>query len=70
MTTSQIERPSAFVPRLRTNPTIEELDEWVVAIGGREVSDEGMREIVRSVKWANVPGENPGDTGFPFADFL
>lgn len=70
MTTSPTERPKGYIPKLRPNATIEEMDEWIITIGGRRLTPEEGREIVRSVKWANVPGENPGDPGFPFADRL
>jgi len=49
--------------------TVEEIDDWIIALGGREVPVEEMRQIVRAVKWADVPGENPGDPEFPFAKY-
>lgn len=68
MNTWQIERSIGYIPKLRPNATIEELDDWVIAIGGREVSAEELDEMVRSVNWSNVPGENPKDPDFPFAN--
>jgi len=42
---------------LHPDPTIEELDEWVVALGGRELSKEEFSRIVAEVRWHDVPGE-------------
>jgi hypothetical protein len=50
--------------------TVEETDEWILALGGEELSAEELRAVVREVRWADVPGENPGDPGFPFASAL
>ena len=62
---------SAYVPVLDpATATVEETDEWILALGGQELSAEELRGVVREVRWANVPGENPGDPDFPFASAL
>ncbi len=50
--------------------TVEEMDEWIVAQGGRPISSNELREFVAQVQWADVKGENPGDPDFPFASTL
>ncbi len=50
--------------------TIEETDQWIQALGGEQLSPEQLRAVVREVRWADVPGENPGDPDFPFASAL
>jgi hypothetical protein len=50
--------------------TVEEMDDWIVAIGGKVLDWERFQAEIRSLKWSNVPGENPGDPGFPFAPFI
>jgi hypothetical protein len=50
--------------------TVEETDEWILALGGQPLSAEELRGVVREVRWADVPGENPGDPDFPFASAL
>ena len=60
-----------FIPVLDpAHATVEEMDDWITALGGRIVADQEMRDIIQSVRWANVPGENPGDPEFPFAKHL
>jgi arsenate reductase-like glutaredoxin family protein len=46
-----------FIPLLAANPTVEELDEWVIAMGGRELTPEEAQEWNRKVHWTPVPGE-------------
>jgi hypothetical protein len=50
--------------------TVEETDEWILALGGQRLSAEELCAVVREVRWADVPGENPGDPDFPFASAL
>jgi hypothetical protein len=50
--------------------TIEETNEWILALGGQRLIAERLRAVVREVRWADVPGENPGDPDFPFASGL
>ncbi len=62
---------SAYVPVLDpATATVEETDEWILALGGQQLSAEELRVVVREVRWADVPGENPGDPDFPFASAL
>jgi hypothetical protein len=62
---------SVYVPVLdRATATVEETDEWILALGGQPLSAEELRGVVREVRWADVPGENPGDPDFPFASAL
>lgn len=49
---------------------LEEIDEWIVAQGGRPISCNELREFVAQVQWADVKAENPGDPDFPFASAL
>jgi len=49
------------------NATIEEMDEWIIALGGRRLSPKQARAAVKDVLWGKVAGENPGQPGFPFA---
>ena len=63
--------PTAYVPVLApSRATVEETDEWILALGGQQLSAEELRAVVREVRWADVPGENPGDPDFPFASAL
>ena len=62
---------SVYVPVLdRATATVEETDEWILALGGQPLSAEELRGVVREVRWADVPGENPGDPDFPFGSAL
>ena len=62
---------SVYVPVLNpATATVEETDEWILALGGQPLSAEELRAVVREVRWANVPGENSGDPDFPFASAL
>ena len=61
----------AYVPVLDpATATIEETNEWILALGGQRLIAERLRAVVREVRWADVPGENPGDPDFPFASGL
>jgi hypothetical protein len=61
----------AYVPALDpATATVEETDEWILALGGQPLAPEELRAAVREVRWADVPGENPGDPDFPFASVL
>ena len=42
--------------------TIEEMDSWLMAHGAEILDSEQLKAVVRKISWANVPGENPGDT--------
>ena len=48
---------SGFVPEIRKDATIEELDEWIIALGGREISKQEADEWRKKIHWADVPGE-------------
>ena len=51
-------RSAGYIPQIRPNPTIEEIDEWIGAIGGREITPEEAAAFDQQVKWAPVPGED------------
>jgi hypothetical protein len=51
----------APLPPLRPDPTIEELDEWVRAIGGRELTPEESAKLRAEVRWHQVPSEPQDD---------
>lgn len=62
---------TGYVPVLDpATATVEETDEWILALGGEPLSPEQLRSVVSEVRWADVPGENPGDPDFPFASAL
>jgi hypothetical protein len=46
-----------FVPEIRSDATIEELDEWIIALGGREISPEEAQEWRNKINWSQIPGE-------------
>jgi len=48
---------SEFIPQLASNPTVEELDNWILALGGRELTPTEAKAWNRKVKWTKVPGE-------------
>jgi hypothetical protein len=48
---------AGFIPFLAANPTVEELDEWIIAMGGRELTPKEAKEWNRKVHWSPVPGE-------------
>ena len=50
--------------------TVDEMDESIVAQGGRPISSNELREFVAQAQWADVKAENPGDADFPFASAL
>lgn len=62
---------SDYIPSIEpATATVEEMDDWIVAIGGEVVDRERFQAVIRSIKWSNVPGENPRDPEFPFAPFI
>jgi hypothetical protein len=50
--------------------TVEEMDESIVAQGGRPIPPEELKEFVAHAQLADVKAENPGDADFPFASAL
>ena len=48
---------SGFVPAVRPDATMEELDEWVLAIGGHELTEAESKALRDEVRWHDVPGE-------------
>jgi hypothetical protein len=48
---------SEFIPQLASNPTVEELDNWILALGGRELTPIEAKAWNRKVNWTKVPGE-------------
>ena len=59
---------SAYIPQINpSTATIEEMDAWIMAQGAEILDSEQLKEVVHTISWANVPGENPGNTEFPFA---
>lgn len=59
MTTSQTDRTLvAADPMLpRPDATMEELEQWIISLGGRELSLEEARAWDKRVRWADIPGE-------------
>jgi len=55
--TKDSNKPAGFIPFLAANPTVEELDEWIIAMGGRELTPKEDQEWNRKVHWSPVPGE-------------
>lgn len=45
------------MPEIRSDATIEELDEWIIALGGREISPEEAEEWRNKIQWSQIPGE-------------
>lgn len=48
---------AGFVPSVRPDATIEELDEWVRSMGGRELTPEESKQLRAGVRWHSVAGE-------------
>ena len=64
-------KAAVYVPVLDpASATVEETDEWILALGGQPLTSDELRAVVREVNWANIPGENPDDVDFPFASLL
>ena len=42
----------------RADATIEELEQWIISLGGRELSPEEARACNAKVRWADIPGES------------
>jgi len=69
---------SAIEPDVRIFPpdfdansaTVEEMDEWIIALGGRRLSPKQARAALKNVLWGKIAGENPGEPGFPFASLI
>jgi len=60
-----------FPPDFDANTaTVEEMDEWIIALGGRRLSPKQARAAIKNVLWGKVDGENPGEPGFPFASLI
>lgn len=53
----QARRSDGSVVMPRPNATIEELDQWIISLGGREISKEEARIWNKKIRWANIPGE-------------
>ena len=48
---------AGFVPSIRPDATIEELDEWVRAMGGQELTPEESKRLRAEVRWHSVSGK-------------
>ena len=58
----------AYIPHINpSKATIEEMDAWLLAQGAEVLDSARLKDVVHKISWANVPGENPGDTECPFA---
>ena len=44
-------KEARYVPAIRADATIEELDEWVRALGGRELTPEESARVRAEVRW-------------------
>ncbi len=49
------------IPPIKPDATIEELDDWVRALGGRELTPEESTKLRAEVRWSRVPGEKQSD---------
>ena len=49
---------TGYIPELRPDATVEEIDEWIVALGGIELTQEEIADWNKKTRWANVPGES------------
>src|SRR5437899_2766595 len=52
-------RRNGYIPAVRPDATIEELDEWVRALGGRELTPEESKKLKAEIRWHDIPGESP-----------
>lgn len=60
-----------YPPEFDANSTtVEEMDAWILSLGGRRLSPKKAREAIKCVRWCNIPGENLGEIGFPFAHLV
>ncbi len=60
-----------FPPDFDANDaTVEEMDAWIIALGGRKLTPKQAHAAVKNVLWGKVVGENPGEPGFPFASLI
>ncbi len=48
---------AAEVSLPRPDATMEELEQWIISLGGRELSPEEARDLNAKVRWADIPGE-------------
>ena len=56
---TEIDPQAGFIPALRPDAPIEELDEWIRTLGGRELTVEESAKIRAEVRWHQIPGEMP-----------
>ena len=49
---------TGFIPELRPDATVEELDDWIVALGGKELTQDEVAAWNKKTRWADVPGES------------
>ncbi len=65
---TKLETVVAYIPHINpSKATIEEMDAWLLAQGAEVLDSARLKDVVHKISWANVPGENSGDTEFPFA---
>jgi hypothetical protein len=62
MNTQAYENNSSGTDRVQEQPvrarrTAQELDAWILALGGREVTRAEAEEWNRKTRWTEVPGE-------------
>jgi hypothetical protein len=55
---AKVRRPKVLtVPMPRSDATIQELDHWILALGGQRISRAEARAWDKEVRWAKIPGE-------------
>jgi hypothetical protein len=54
----KVRRPKALAVAMpRSDATIQELDHWILALGGQRISRAEARAWNKKVRWADIPGE-------------
>jgi hypothetical protein len=49
--------PAAEMSLPRPDAIMEELEQRIISLGGRELSPEEARDLNVKVRWADIPGE-------------
>jgi hypothetical protein len=49
--------PAAEMSLPRPDAIMEELEQRIISLGGRELSPEEARDLNAKVRWADIPGE-------------
>ena len=55
---AKVRRPKDLAVAMpRSDATIQELDHWILALGGQRISRAEARAWNKKVRWADIPGE-------------